>query len=95
VSAGNLAIWEGYHENSIHSRVVNDCRCRSWWCRSQHPDPDVKAVVCHSGVEWRIYIKDGDKEFHAIEVFEAAYDCWANFIYTNRIAANQDPFDEI
>jgi hypothetical protein len=65
------------------------------WEVSQHPDPDVKAVVCHSGAEWRIYIKGGDKEFHAIEVFEAAYDCWANFIYTNRIAANQDPFDEI
>jgi hypothetical protein len=27
------AIWEGYHENSIHSRNVNDCRCRHW-CRS-------------------------------------------------------------
>jgi hypothetical protein len=65
------------------------------WEVSQHPDPDVRAVVCHSGSEWRMYIKDGDKEPGAIEVFESAYDFWANFIYTNRIAANQDPLDEI
>jgi uncharacterized protein (DUF1330 family) len=23
--------WEDYHENSVHSRIVNDCRRRSWW----------------------------------------------------------------
>jgi hypothetical protein len=29
--------------------------------RQKHPDLDVRAVVCHSGSEWRMYIKDGDK----------------------------------
>jgi hypothetical protein len=65
------------------------------WEVSQHPDPDIRAVVCHTGSEWRISIKDGDKELDAIEVFESACGFWANFIYTNRIAANQDPLDKI
>jgi uncharacterized protein (DUF1330 family) len=37
---------EGHHENSVHGRIVNDCRSRSWWrghCEAAWQD-FVKAV---------------------------------------------------
>src|SRR5215470_1940603 len=41
---------ERYHENSIHGRVINDCRSRSPWrgdARSECSNGRQKSIHCH------------------------------------------------